>query len=115
VCEHDRPSKGILVEDLSFEEEDDFPDTSQDDVFARRLFGDLNRGLLGPPDDSNIIIISDSNEEEEVRKEDTTDTKAILPSAVNSPAPIVSASDADDASEEMQDNNSVGGDEANSS
>jgi hypothetical protein len=109
--EHDGPSEGILVVDLSSQEEDAFPDTSWDEEFARQLFGNLNRGHLGPPNDSNVIILSDSDEEEEVCEEDTTDDKAAGPSAMKSPPPTVSTADADDASEGMQDDNSDGGDE----
>jgi hypothetical protein len=29
---------------------------SRDEEFTRRLFGDLNRDILGPPDDDKIII-----------------------------------------------------------
>jgi hypothetical protein len=101
VREHGRPSEGISVVDLSFGEEDDFLDTSHDEEFTRRLFDDLNRGLLGPLGD----------EEEEVREEDTVDAEATPPSIVNSPAPTVSAIDADDVFEEKQDDNSDGGDE----
>jgi hypothetical protein len=101
VREHGRPSEGISVVDLSFGEEDDFLDTSHDEEFTRRLFDDLNRGLLGPLGD----------EEEEVR-EDTVDAEATPPSIVNSLTPTVSAIDADDVFEEKQDDNSDGGDEA---
>jgi hypothetical protein len=98
------------VVDLSFDEEENaLPDTSRDEEFTRRLYGDLNHGLLGPPDDSNVIVLNDSNKEEEVREEITTDVKAAPPSIVNSPAPSVSAIDADDAPEEAQDDNCDGG------
>jgi hypothetical protein len=60
LYEHDGPSKGLLVVDLSSEEEDAAPNTSQDEEIAQKLFGALNRGLLGPPNDENIIILSDS-------------------------------------------------------
>jgi hypothetical protein len=43
--------------DLSSEEEDAFPDTSQDEELAKQLFGDLNCGLLRPFSDGNIIIL----------------------------------------------------------
>jgi hypothetical protein len=60
MYEHGGPSKGLLVVDLSSEEEDATPNTSRDEEIAQKLFGALNRGLLGPPDDENIIILSDS-------------------------------------------------------
>jgi hypothetical protein len=63
IREHGRPSEEILVVDLSSGVENDFPDNSQDEEFARRLFRDLNHGLLGLPSDDNIIILNDSDEE----------------------------------------------------
>jgi hypothetical protein len=114
VREHGRSSKGILMVDLSSSEEDDLPDTSCDEEFSRKLFGDLNRGLLGPPSDGNVIILNDSNEDEEVREEDTADAEAAVPSAVNSPTPTVSTTEVDDTSAGKQDDNSDGGDETGS-
>jgi hypothetical protein len=38
-------------------------DTSRDEEFARKLFGDLNHDILGPLGDGKIIIIDDSNDE----------------------------------------------------
>jgi hypothetical protein len=73
VFEQGGPSERISVVDLSSDEEDLLPDTLWDEDFARRLFGDLNRGLLGLPGDGRVIIISDSNEEKEAREEDATD------------------------------------------
>jgi hypothetical protein len=90
---------GIPVVDLSSEEEDVLPDTLWDEEFVRRLFDDLNRGLLGLPGDSNIIVLSDSDEDEEVHEEDAVDAKAMPPSAVSSLAPTVSTVDTDDALE----------------
>jgi hypothetical protein len=113
MCEHGRPSE-ISVVDLSSDEEGDaLPDTSWDDEFTRNLFGDLNCGVLGPPDDDNVTILSDSDEEEEVR-EITADAKATPSSVVNSLAPFVSAVDATDAPTEVQDDNSDDGDKTSS-
>jgi hypothetical protein len=66
VFEQAGSSKQVLVVDLSSssDEEDFIVDTSWDAEFARRLFGDLNRDVLGPPDDGKVIILSDSDEEE---------------------------------------------------
>jgi hypothetical protein len=62
-----------------------------DEKFIRRLFGDLNRDLLGSPDDDKIIILSDfDEEEEEVREEKTTDVEAVPSSTTRSPAPTAS-------------------------
>jgi hypothetical protein len=84
--------------DLSSDEEDIFPNTSQNEDFTRRLFDVLNRGLLGPPDDGKVIILRDFDEEEEVREENTTDTEVAPSSVVKSLAPTVSDADTDDAS-----------------
>jgi hypothetical protein len=40
-------------------------DTSRDEEFARKLFGDLNCDIFGPPDDGKIIIIDDSDDDNE--------------------------------------------------
>jgi hypothetical protein len=40
-------------------------DTSHDEEFARKLFGDLNRDILRPPGDGKIIIIDDDDEAQE--------------------------------------------------
>jgi hypothetical protein len=48
-------------------------DTSRDEKFARKLFGDLNCDILGPPGDDKIIIIDDSDDDDEVQEEGTTD------------------------------------------
>jgi hypothetical protein len=48
----------------SSDEECLITDTSCDEEVARRLFGDLNRDVLGPPGDGKIIILSHSDEEE---------------------------------------------------
>jgi hypothetical protein len=63
---HGEPSEGFLMVVLSSEEEDAFPDTSRDEEITRKLVGNLNRGLLGPPNDDRIVILSDSEDEEEV-------------------------------------------------
>jgi hypothetical protein len=48
-------------------------DTSRDEEFTRKLFGDLNRDILGPPGDDKIIIIDDFDDDNEVQEEGTTD------------------------------------------
>jgi hypothetical protein len=89
--EHGGPSERILVVDLSSDEEDMFPDTSRDEEFARKLFDDLNCGLLGPSDNSNAIVLNDSDEEKEVCEEDAADAEAAPPSVGNFPGPTISA------------------------
>jgi hypothetical protein len=66
---------------LSSDEKNFIADTSRDVEFARKLFGDLNRDILGPPGDGKVIIIDDSDEEKEAPKEKTVDTKLTATSA----------------------------------
>jgi hypothetical protein len=80
-------------------------DASRNEAFARRLFGDLNRDVLGPPDDDKIIILSDSDEEDEVREEKVTDGKAAPSSAARSLA-STAFTDADDAPAGVKNDNS---------
>jgi hypothetical protein len=90
----------------SSDEEGLITDTSRDEEFTRRLFGDLNRDVLGPSGDGKIIILSDSDEEEkEVREEKTVGAKAAPSSAARSPASTASV-DADDAPTGVQNDNS---------
>jgi hypothetical protein len=82
----------------SSNEEGLIADTSRDEEFTKRLFGDLNRYFLGPPDDDKIIILNDSDEEEEVVcEENTADIKAAPSSIARPPAPTTSDIDVDDA------------------
>jgi hypothetical protein len=76
--------------------EDFFADTSRDEELARKLFGDLNRDILGPPDNGKIIVLSDFDDEDEAHEDATINTEAAPPSAVNSPVTPASASDADE-------------------
>jgi hypothetical protein len=81
----------------SSDEEGFIADVSWDEEFIKRLFGDLNRDVLGPPDDGKIIILNDSDEEEEeVREEKTGDTEDVATSAAVNPVSTAS-DDADDA------------------
>jgi hypothetical protein len=102
------PSRNILVIELSScsNEEDFFTDTSRDVEFARRLFGDLNRDLLGPPGDGKVIVLNDSDEEEEVREDTATDTDVAPSAIVKSSTPAAFAADADEDPGKMQDDNS---------
>jgi hypothetical protein len=90
----------------SSDEEGPIPDTSRDEEFAKKLFGDLNRDVLGPPGDDKIIILSDSVEEEEVHEEDVADTKAVPSSAARILASTASTIDGDEASTRVQDDKS---------
>jgi hypothetical protein len=64
MYEHGEPFEGFSMVELSSEEEDVIPDTSQDEEITQKLFNDLNHGLLGPPGDDHIIVLSDPDEEE---------------------------------------------------
>jgi hypothetical protein len=48
-------------------------DTSRDEEIARKLFGDLNRYILGPPGDGKIIIFDDSDDDGEAQEGTTTE------------------------------------------
>jgi hypothetical protein len=111
VFEQGGPSEKVPVvnQSSSSDEEGLIPDTLQDEVFAMRLFGDLNRGVLGPPGNDKVIILSDSDEEEEVREEHATNTKAAPSSAVKSPAATAFIDDANGAGEGRSPDRAIGG------
>jgi hypothetical protein len=94
--------------------EDFFTDTSRDEELARKLFGDLNRDIIGPPGDGKIIVLNDSDDEDEAHEDVAINAEAAPPSAVNSPVTPASASDADETPDGVQDDSSDGGDEASS-
>jgi hypothetical protein len=81
----------------SLDEEDLIPDTSWDEEFTKKIFSDLNRDVLGPPDDGNIIILTDSDEEEDVRKEDVTNIEVMPSSTARILASTASTADTDEA------------------
>jgi hypothetical protein len=94
------------------------PDTSWDDEFARRLFGNLNCSVLGPPGDGKVIILSDPDEDEEVCEEDATDAEAAPSSDVKSPTPTATDTTTTDNShspDRVIGDSSSSGDEADSS
>jgi hypothetical protein len=55
----------VIYLSSSSDEEDLIAATSHDFEFTQRLFGELNRTVLGPPGDGKVIIIDDSDEEKE--------------------------------------------------
>jgi hypothetical protein len=58
-------------------------DTSRNEEFARKLFGEFNRDILGPPGVSKIIIIDDSDDEGVAQEEGTTDIDpTVVPASV---------------------------------
>jgi hypothetical protein len=78
-------------------------DTSRDEEFTRKLFGDLNRDILGPPSKGKIIIIDDSDSDNEAQEEGTTsiDPTAVPASAVEAPAGT-SVTNSDDQGSEQE-------------
>jgi hypothetical protein len=82
----------------SSNEEGLIPDTSRDAKFARQLFSNLNRDILGP--------LGDSDEEEVMHEETATDATPFV--AEKPPAPPTSATDVDEDPWKMQDGNSDG-------
>jgi hypothetical protein len=93
-------------------EEDSFADTSWDEELARKLFGDLNHDILGPPGDGKIIVLSDSDDEDEAHEDAAINAEAAPPSAANSADTPTSAPDADEIPDGVQNDNTDGGDEA---
>jgi hypothetical protein len=77
-------------------EEDSVADTSRDEEFTRKLFGDLNRDILGPPGDDKIIVLNDSNDDDETHEDAAVNVEAAPPSAANSTDSPTSAPDADE-------------------
>jgi hypothetical protein len=63
-------------------------DTSRDEEFTRKLFGELNRDILRPHGDGKIIIIDDSDDDDAAQEEGTTDIDptTIPASAADAPA-----------------------------
>jgi hypothetical protein len=115
-CEQGGPSEPVPMVDLasSSGKKDFFTDTSLDEELAGKLFGDLNRDILGPPGDGKIIVLSDSDDEDEAHEDAIVNAEAAPPSAVNSPVTPASASDANETPDGVQDDSSDGGDEAGS-
>jgi hypothetical protein len=99
---------------LSSGEEESIADTSRDEEFVRKLFGDLNRDILGPPDDDKIIVISDSDDDDETHEDAAVNAEATPPSPANSADSPTSASDVDETPDGVSDDNADGGDEAGS-
>jgi hypothetical protein len=108
IFEQGGPSERISMVDLSSNEEDLIPDTSRDEEFNKRLFGDFNREIFELPDDDKVIVLSDSDEEKEVCEEDAADTEATPSSVVLSLTLTVSAADTDDAPEGVKDDSNDG-------
>jgi hypothetical protein len=104
---YDMPPEGFLVASPKTEDEEEdweAPDTLRDEEFTRKLFGDLNRGLLGSPGDGKVIIISDFKEEEQ--QDDCANTEATPSSLRVPPAPPASTTEDDGTPDWVQDDSS---------
>jgi hypothetical protein len=55
----------------SSDEENFIVDTSRDAKLTKKLFGDFNRDILGPPVDDKIIVLIDSDDKTEAQEEKT--------------------------------------------
>jgi hypothetical protein len=95
-------------------EEDFVADTSRDEELVRKLFGDLNHDILGPPGDGKIIVLSDSDDEDETHEDATVNAEAAPPSTANSVDSPTYAPVADDTLDGVPDDNADGGDKAGS-
>jgi hypothetical protein len=83
-------------------------DTSRDEEFTRKLFGDLNHDILRPPGDGKIIIIDDSNDDDEAQMEGTDGAE---PMAVpTSAADALAGTWVDNSDDQGSDQESDGGD-----
>jgi hypothetical protein len=99
VFEQGGPSKDIPVIDLSSssDEEDYVSDFARDFEFAQKVFGELNRDVLGPPGNGKVIILNDSKEEEEVHEEATANTDVVPSATARRPStPTASLTDANE-------------------
>jgi hypothetical protein len=107
VFEQGGPSEKVLEVDMysSSDEKGLIPNTSRDEEFTRKLFGDLNRDFLRSPGDSIIIILNDSDEEEEVREQDAVDADVAPSSATRFLAPTASTVDTGEDPKGMQGDN----------
>jgi hypothetical protein len=71
-------------------------DTSCDEEFARKLFGDLNRDILGPPGDGKIIMIDDSDNDDEAQEKGTAGAKPMAVPSSTANAPVATRVDKSD-------------------
>jgi hypothetical protein len=77
-------------------------DTSRDEEFTRKLFGDLNRDIFGPSGDDKIIIIDDSNDDE-AQEEGTTDVDPMtVPASATDAHAGTSVANSDDQGSEQE-------------
>jgi hypothetical protein len=83
-------------------------DTSHDEEFAKKLFNDLNRDILGPLGDGKIIII-DGSDDDEAQEE----TDGIKPTAIPaSVADALAGAKVDNSDDQESDQEADGGDDS---
>jgi hypothetical protein len=78
-------------------------DTSRDEEIVRKLFGDLNRDIIGPPGDGKIIIIDDSDDDGEAQEETTIEIESTTAPASADDAPVEAMIDNSDDQESNKD------------
>jgi hypothetical protein len=61
-------------------------DTSRDAKLTRKLFGDLNCDILGPPSDGKITVLDDSDDDAEAQEEKTAGIESTVALASVDPA-----------------------------
>jgi hypothetical protein len=62
-------------------------DTSRNEELTRKLFGNLNHDILGPPGDGKIIILDDSDDDGEAQEERTIDIESTTAHSSSDDAP----------------------------
>jgi hypothetical protein len=83
-------------------------DTSRDEEFARKLFGDLNRDILRPPGDGKIIIIDASDDDDEAQEEGTASIEPMTVPTSTADAPARAR--VDNSDDQGSDQEADGGD-----
>jgi hypothetical protein len=83
--------------------------TSCDEEFARKLFSDLNRDILGPPGDDKIIIINDFDNDDEAQEEGMTGIEPMTVPASATDAPA--GGKVDNSDDQGSDQEADGGDD----
>jgi hypothetical protein len=81
-------------------------DTSRDAKLGKKLFGDLNRDILGPPGDGKIIVLDDFDDDVEAQEEKTVGIESTVAPASTDPA-LSAPTSADDAPAGAKIGNSV--------
>jgi hypothetical protein len=83
-------------------------DTSRDEEIVRKLFGDLNRDILGLAGDGKIIVLDDSDDDDEAQEEKTVDIESTVAPAFTDDAPTEARIDNSD--DQMPDQEADGDD-----